>query len=196
MPQVERQGTWQEHHTFTWSTRVSRAYEASYQNVTLPWVTGPWRAEGQGDQRPFAWLRPLHQLTQSHVSQTDTWEMAPYPGDSAAPGRVLVRYVGESEIVRQESGESSIVFGPWEVTIRGLTHGTQERRVLGSWPVALGAAEHDGARSMGRGGRTCLVRRDHAHRSRVWSLGEPVLARAGRERALDVGVARNSCGSE
>lgn len=136
-PRIERQETWrttwQEQRSFTWSTRVSRAYVASYHHVTVPWITGPWRTEWQGDNRAFAWLRPLHQLTYAQTATTDAWEMAPYPGDSAAPGRVLVRYVGQSEIVGQQSGQSSIVFGPWEVTIRGRSHGTAEHRVLGSW---------------------------------------------------------------
>jgi len=134
---VERQETWRttwtERRTFAWSTRVSHRFEGAYHRLSIPWISEPWRTEWQGDQRAFEWLRPLHKLTWSQVSQTETWEMSPYPGDSAAPGRVLVRYLGESQVQAQQSGQTSMVVGPWEVTIHGLSSGETERRVLGAW---------------------------------------------------------------
>ena len=134
---VERRETWRatwtERRSFAWSTRVSHRFEESHHLLSVPWLSEPWRTEWQGDHRAFAWLRPLHKLTWSQISQIDTWEMAPYPGDSAAPGRVVVRYVGDNQVLAVESGQSRRVVGPWEVTIHRQPTGVGERRVLGTW---------------------------------------------------------------
>ncbi len=127
------QRTWTERRTFAWSTRVSHRFEGAYHRWSIPWVSDSWRTEWQGEDRAFDWIRPLHSLTWTHAGAPETWEMAPYPGDSAAPGRVLVRFVGESHVLQHDSRFERVMTGPWEVVIHGLSFGAPHRRVLGTW---------------------------------------------------------------
>ncbi len=125
--------TWTERRSFAWSTRVSHRFEGAYHRWSIPWLSEPWRTEWQGDDRAFEWVRPLHQLTWSERQHADDWEMtqlAPYPGDSAAPGRVLVRFLGDHGAIE---GFSRSQAGAWEVTIHGWSFGDPKRRVLGTW---------------------------------------------------------------
>lgn len=123
--------TWAAHESSGWTTSVSHRYEV--QRLAIPWMAASWRTEWQGDGRAFAWFGPLHQLTWSGPLESFSWDLGPYPGDAAAPGRVVVRYVGDTKVVVDEGGRQLIVHGPWEVTIRGFDGAASARRIIGSW---------------------------------------------------------------
>ncbi|HNS96261.1 MAG TPA: DUF4912 domain-containing protein [Polyangiaceae bacterium] len=133
---VERQEiqsrTWSERKVFRWFSRASRRFEITPPRSSIPWMTESWRTEWQGDERAFEWIRPLHNVAWSREQVLTTWDWAPYPGDSAAPGRVLVRFLGV-DYTYMDSGFEKESAGSWEIVIHGASFGTSFRRVLGTW---------------------------------------------------------------
>lgn len=127
--------TWTERRSYAWTTRVIHRYEGTHHRLVEPWMNQRFRSEWQGEEPAFDWLRPLHRLTWTHVTQGNGWNTAPYPGDSAAPGRVVVRYAGDTHVISQSSGSRSVVLGPWEVIIRSPSFEGPQRRVVGSWKL-------------------------------------------------------------
>jgi hypothetical protein len=59
------------------------------------------------------------------------WEAGPFTYPIEIPSTVEVRDLGEMSI-RAENGRMHIVYGPWQVVIRGIG-ARAERRVLGTW---------------------------------------------------------------
>jgi hypothetical protein len=59
------------------------------------------------------------------------WEAGPFTYPIEVPSAVEIRDLGEMS-VRTENGRVHIVYGPWQVVIRGLG-ARAERRVLGTW---------------------------------------------------------------
>jgi len=59
------------------------------------------------------------------------WEAGPFTYPIEVPSAVEVRDLGEMS-VRTENGRVHIVYGPWQVVIRGIG-ARAERRVLGTW---------------------------------------------------------------
>ena len=80
-------------------------------------------AEWSGDVKRTEWIGPLLRTE---------WESGPFTYPIEVPSSVVeVRDSGEIS-VRTENGRVHVVYGPWQVVIRGLG-ARAERRVLGTW---------------------------------------------------------------
>jgi hypothetical protein len=80
-------------------------------------------AEWSGDVKRTEWVGPLLRTE---------WESGPFTYPIEVPSSVVeVRDSGEIS-VRTENGRVHVVYGPWQVVIRGLG-ARAERRVLGTW---------------------------------------------------------------
>ena len=80
-------------------------------------------AEWTGDVKRTEWVGPLLRTE---------WESGPFTYPIEVPSSVVeVRDSGEIS-VRTENGRVHVVYGPWQVVIRGLG-ARAERRVLGTW---------------------------------------------------------------
>jgi hypothetical protein len=71
------------------------------------------------------------------------WEAGPFTYPIEIPSSVEVRDLGEMSI-RAENGRMHIVYGPWQVVIRGIG-ARAERRVLGTWEYRRQVAIAGGA---------------------------------------------------
>jgi hypothetical protein len=71
------------------------------------------------------------------------WEAGPFTYPIEVPSTVEVRDLGEISI-RTENGRTHIVYGPWQVVIRGLG-ARAERRILGTWEYRRQVAIAGGA---------------------------------------------------
>jgi hypothetical protein len=74
--------------------------------------------------RTFEWVGPLIRTS---------WEAGPFPVPVEAPAAVSERYEGPVAVYTI-NGQTRVVFGPWQLVIRGLG-GWAERRVLARWEV-------------------------------------------------------------
>src|SRR6185312_2453022 len=75
-----------------------------------------------GDLTRTEWVGPL---------ERSEWESGPFTYPIEVPSSVEVRDNGEMS-VRTEHGRVHVVYGPWQVVIRGLGARAQ-RRILGTW---------------------------------------------------------------
>ncbi len=107
-----------------WQSHDLRLAEWIAGHGRLEWI-GPegrreWRAEGMR----FEWVGPV---------VSTSWEAGPFPTPVELPGVVEERH--EGPVFVQKLGEKTrIVYGPWQVVIRGLgAHA--ERRVIARWEV-------------------------------------------------------------
>jgi hypothetical protein len=64
-----------------------------------------------------------------------TWEAGPFPLPVEAPRVTEEFYEGPVTVIPAENGMTRIVYGPWQVVVRGLG-GHAEKRVLARWEVA------------------------------------------------------------
>jgi hypothetical protein len=64
-----------------------------------------------------------------------TWEAGPFPLPVEAPRVTEEFYEGPVTVIPAENGTTRIVYGPWQVVVRGLG-GHAEKRVLARWEVA------------------------------------------------------------
>jgi hypothetical protein len=95
-------------------------------------LTERWWAEGRDvirrewieAGRTFEWVGPLIRTS---------WEAGPFPVPVEAPAATTERYEGPIAVMTL-NGHTRVVFGPWQVVIRGLG-GWSEKRVLARWEV-------------------------------------------------------------
>jgi hypothetical protein len=80
---------------------------------------GEWR----GELERSAWVGPLVRTE---------WESGPFTYPVEVPSSVVEMYDSGELSVRTENGRVHVVYGPWQVVIRGLG-ARAERRVLGTW---------------------------------------------------------------
>jgi hypothetical protein len=64
-----------------------------------------------------------------------TWEAGPFVVPVEAPRVTEEFYQGPVTLIPGENGTTRVVYGPWQVVVRGLA-GHAERRVLARWEVA------------------------------------------------------------
>jgi hypothetical protein len=91
-----------------------------------PVLPADWveRMTGEWHRAERVWHGPV---------QRTTWEAGPFEYPVPPPDVVEERWEGDVETWR-ENGRVHVVYGPWEVVIRGLA-GWAERRVLAVWQV-------------------------------------------------------------
>jgi hypothetical protein len=80
-------------------------------------------AEWTGDLQKTEWLGPLMRTE---------WESGPFTYPIEVPSSVVEMHDSGELSVRTENGRVHVVYGPWQVIIRGLG-ARAERRVLGTW---------------------------------------------------------------
>jgi hypothetical protein len=96
----------------------------SHDFLQTEWIGGHGRLEWFATGQRFEWVGPVVQTT---------WEAGPFPVPIEAPGRVEERH--EGPVIVQKVGEKTrVIYGPWEVVIRGVG-GHAEGRVLARWEV-------------------------------------------------------------
>ena len=96
-------------------------------------------AEWTGDVKRTEWIGPLLRTE---------WESGPFTYPIEVPSSVVeVRDSGEIS-VRTENGRVHVVYGPWQVVIRGLG-ARAERRVLGTWEYKRQVAVSGGFEKFG-----------------------------------------------
>jgi hypothetical protein len=98
-----------------WQSITERLWGAQHEVLRREWVEAG---------RRFEWMGPLVRTT---------WEAGPFTVPVDVPLSVSERYEG-SVMVYTVDGVTRVVFGPWNVVIRGLG-GWAEKRVLGTWQV-------------------------------------------------------------
>lgn len=101
--------------------------ELLWRSLTERWWTegrDVIRREWVEAGRTFEWVGPLIRTS---------WEAGPFPVPVEAPRAVSERYEGPVAVVTV-NGQTRVVFGPWQLVIRGLG-GWAERRVLARWEV-------------------------------------------------------------
>jgi hypothetical protein len=114
-------------------------------------------ADGEWMERRFEWSESW-QDEAPHSS----WEAGPFPSAVDAPLRTVEEWHSTRTTVRTENGRTHVVYGPWQVVIRGLA-GHAARRIVAVWEMRrswiarsgtervgwphlpLGASEHAGA---------------------------------------------------
>jgi hypothetical protein len=96
------------------------------------------RGEWQSELESAAWTGPVVRTT---------WEAGPFTYPIEAPALVEERSLGRIT-TRTTNGQVHIVYGPWQVVIRGVG-ARAERRVLASWEVYHSWATTAGGESKG-----------------------------------------------
>jgi hypothetical protein len=111
------------------------------------------------------------------------WEAGPFTYPMEVPSAVEVRDLGEMS-VRTENGRVHIVYGPWQVVIRGLG-ARAERRVLGTWEYQRRVAVMGGSERAGATGGTLAPgsseRLPAGASERMWMGASELAARGGSE---------------
>jgi hypothetical protein len=67
--------------------------------------------------------------------------MGPFQTHVLEPVRIEVRFLGDGDVVLEESQSGLQVEGPWEVTIRSFGEEPEERREIGAWRVHVSRVE-------------------------------------------------------
>lgn len=81
----------------------------------------------------YEWADGLHRLEWEGPVVRTAWEAGPFTYPVEVPGYIEQRFEGRS-VVYSEHGTTHIIYGPWQVVIRGLgAHG--ERRILARWEM-------------------------------------------------------------
>ena len=88
------------------------------------WIGGHGRIEWSGGSQRFEWVGPVVRTS---------WEAGPFPIPVEAPGLVEERHEGPV-LVHKLGEQTRIVYGPWQVVIRGIG-ARAEGRVLATWEV-------------------------------------------------------------
>jgi hypothetical protein len=96
----------------------------SHDFLETEWIGGHGRLEWLATGQRFEWVGPVvHTM----------WEAGPFPVPIEAPGLVEERHDGPV-IVQKAGDKTRVIYGPWEVVIRGIG-GRAEGRVLSRWEV-------------------------------------------------------------
>jgi hypothetical protein len=118
------------------AAQSTRAEEAAWRELTARlWsehsevIRRDWVEAG----RAFEWLGPLVRTS---------WEAGPFPVPVDLPEVVTERHEGPTAVY-SFNGQTRVVFGPWQVVIRGLG-GWAERRVLARWDIHTSWVAGDG----------------------------------------------------
>jgi hypothetical protein len=98
-----------------WHELMERMWSETHDVIRRDWVEAG---------RTFEWVGPLVRTS---------WEAGPFPIPVDVPQPSSERYEGAAAVYTVD-GKTRIVFGPWQVVIRGLS-GWAERRVLARWDV-------------------------------------------------------------
>ncbi len=98
-----------------WHTLTERWWSEGHEVIRREWIEAG---------RTFDWVGPLIRTT---------WEAGPFPVPVEAPVAFSERYEGPIAVY-SVGGQTRVVFGPWQVVIRGLA-GWAEKRVLARWEV-------------------------------------------------------------
>jgi hypothetical protein len=108
------------------------AVDGAVEELIWRGLTERWWAEGRDvirrewteAGRTFEWMGPLIRTS---------WEAGPFPVPVEAPAVVHERYEGPVAVYTV-NGQTRVVFGPWQVVIRGLG-GWAEKRTIARWEV-------------------------------------------------------------
>jgi hypothetical protein len=144
----------------------------SHDFLQTEWIGGHGRLEWFAAGQRFEWVGPVVQTT---------WEAGPFPVPIEAPGRVEERH--EGPVIVQKVGEKTrVIYGPWEVVIRGVG-GHAEGRVIARWEVRKSWVSDVGFEVVGGTVRwRALV--PEAGAARVPGASEALLAGASERRWL------------
>ena len=111
------------------------------------------------------------------------WEAGPFTYPIEVPSAVEVRDLGEMS-VRTENGRVHIVYGPWQVVIRGVG-ARAERRVLGTWEYQRRVAVVGGTERAAPPGATLAPGSSEwllsGASERMWMGSSELAARGGSE---------------
>jgi hypothetical protein len=146
------------------------------------WQAGGFQSEWHDGERTLEWRGPVLRTS---------WEAGPFEVPVESPAFVEDRHGGPVRVLVQD-GRTRVVYGPWQVTIRGLD-GRLERRVVAtwelecSWATVAGVATVVGAGGSERGRRGASELRLGAA-SEVWRLGASELRFLGASERLRAGA--------
>jgi hypothetical protein len=118
------------------STLLEQALGGGWESHDLrltEWIAGHGRLEWLGEQGRREWRAGGLRFEWVGPVVSTAWEAGPFPTPVEAPGFVEERY--EGPVLVQRLGERTrIIYGPWQVVIRGVgAHA--ERRVVARWEV-------------------------------------------------------------
>jgi hypothetical protein len=102
-------------------------------------VAGPvhlteWSWQGWQEVFQTQWIEGRRFLEWSTPLLRTNWEAGPFPFAVESPGVVEEHFEGPVTIYPLEGGRTRVVYGPWQVTIRGLG-ARAEGRVIARWEV-------------------------------------------------------------
>ena len=93
-----------------------------------------WSWTGWQEVFHTQWIDGRRFLEWATPTLRSTWEAGPFPIPVEAPSMVEEHYAGPVTVVPLEGGRTRIVYGPWQVTIRGIgAHA--EGRVVAKWQL-------------------------------------------------------------
>jgi hypothetical protein len=98
-----------------WHELIARLWSETHEVIRRDWVEAG---------RTFEWVGPLVRTS---------WEAGPFPIPVDVPQPSSERYEGPAAVYTVD-GKTRVVFGPWQVVIRGLS-GWADKRVLARWDV-------------------------------------------------------------
>jgi hypothetical protein len=130
----------------------------------------------------YEWADGLHRLEWEGPVVRSSWEAGPFSYPVEAPGYIEQRFEGRS-VVFSEHGTTHIIYGPWQVVIRGLG-ARGERRILArwemytSWVATSGYTQHTETYKMSMPGASELL---IGASERRWLGGSETLMRGGSE---------------
>jgi hypothetical protein len=131
-------------------------------------------AEWAGEAARVEWAGP--------VLRTE-WQAGPFTYPIEVPSTVEIRDLGEMS-TRTENGRVHVMYGPWQVIIRGLG-ARAERRVLGTWEyrrqVAIAGGSERTASAAGKLAPGSSEWMTAGASERVWLGASELLARGGSE---------------
>ena len=100
---------------WAWHDLMTRLWGETHEVIRRDWVEAG---------RTFEWVGPLVRTS---------WEAGPFPVPVDVPQPTSEHYEGPVAVYSVD-GKTRIVFGPWQVVIRGLS-GWADKRVLARWDV-------------------------------------------------------------
>jgi hypothetical protein len=93
-----------------------------------------WSWQGWQEVFQTQWIEGRRFLEWSTPLLRTNWEAGPFPFAVESPGVVEEHFEGPVTVYPLEGGRTRVVYGPWQVTIRGLG-ARAEGRVIARWEV-------------------------------------------------------------
>jgi len=93
-----------------------------------------WSWQGWQEVFHTQWIEGRRFLEWSTPLLRTNWEAGPFPFAVESPGVVEEHFEGPVTVYPLEGGRTRVVYGPWQVTIRGLG-AKAEGRVIARWEV-------------------------------------------------------------